>query len=72
MDLNTIKFSNNSNRLPNNIWRYYIDNRLCIIYGQLSHWKDTYDPKKNLNPLLMPLYQPPPSRGGFFNRGDGN
>ena len=33
MDLNTIKFSSNNNRLSNNIQRYYIDNRLYIVYN---------------------------------------
>ena len=72
MDLDAIKFSNNSNRLPNNVWRYYIDNRLCMAYSQPGHWKDAYNFKKNLNPLPMLPRQLPPSYGGFFNRGDGN
>ena len=33
IDLDAVKFGSNSNRLPNNIQRYYIDNRLYIAYS---------------------------------------
>ncbi len=34
INLNAVKFSSYNNGLPNNIQRHYIDNRLCIVYGQ--------------------------------------
>ena len=54
MDLNAVKFSNSSGNLFNNVQRYYINNKLCIVYSKPSHWKNAYNPNINLNPLLMP------------------
>ena len=72
MDLNTIKFNSSNSNLSNNIQKYYINNRLCIVYGELGHWKNAYNPNINLNPLLILQRQPPFSRGGFFNKGNSN
>ena len=37
MDLNAVKFSNSSGGLPNNVQRYYINNRLYIIYSKPNY-----------------------------------
>lgn len=72
MDLDAVKFGGGSSNLPDDVRRHRMDNRLCMACGQSGHWKDAHDPQINPNPLPMPPRQPPPSRGGFFSRGDGN